>query len=92
VYLQLNGYELFWYGPILFGLKLVGHLSNWRITQRLTNGIIRAVSLKIWGWAHEDQIGEQAQIDAGSRAPKGRIVIPSSLVRHWELSSSSSRK
>ncbi len=85
VYLQLNGYELLLYVPIWFGMKLVGHLNNLRLFQWLTRRIIGYVSLHVWGWSRTDQEPHQDGIDSGRVRPRGRIVIPTSLMDEWRL-------
>lgn len=96
VFLQLNGYELFWYLPVWFWIRIVAYLDNWAVFQWVTRGIIARVSLRIWGWRYENQAESQQSIDSGDWRPRGRIVIPSSLIEDWKLKttphSSNSRK
>ncbi len=96
VYLYLNGYEIVMYVPIWFGMKLVGHLNNLRMFHWLTRRIIAYVSMRVWGWSRADQEDQQVGIDSGQVRPRGRIVIPSSLLEGWGLAAedqpSSSRK
>lgn len=96
VSLKLNAYELFWYAPIWFGMRLIGFLNNFALFSWLTGRIINWVSMRVWGWSRDEQVSHQADIDSGAYRPDGEMVIPSALLEDWGLTSaaqpSSSRK
>lgn len=92
LYLQLNGYEVLLYLPMWAGIKFVGLLSNLSIFEAFTQRIIGYVAMHVWGWSREEQAGRQASVDSGELRPKGRIVIPTSLLDKWQLAGKGSAK
>jgi hypothetical protein len=85
LYLQLNGFEVLLYLPMWASMKFVGLLSNLSAFEWLTQRIIGYVAMNVWGWSREDQVGQQASIDSGELRPRGRMVIPTSLMETWRL-------
>jgi hypothetical protein len=41
--------------------------------------------MNVWGWSRTDQETHQDGIDSGQVRPRGRIVIPTSLMDEWRL-------
>ncbi len=92
LFLQLNPYEIVYYVPVWFGMKLTGLLNNLRVFRWLTERIIRYVSMHVWGWSRENQAEHQHGVDSGEIRPRGAIVIPSSLMDEWNLATADQPK
>lgn len=71
--------------PVWWLMKLLGHMNNWRLTQRITQKLMVYVAKTLWDWrlVPEDQITKQGM--APHNPERDGILVHPSLAEHWNL-------